>query len=104
MPKRLVICCDGTWNVPDRQDRGQVCPSNVAKLALAVAPRDSEGVEQLVYYGKGVGTGRWDRLRGGAFGWGLSQNIQEAYRFVIERYARLPPLGSPEVVVWRRGG
>ena len=86
MPKRLVICCDGTWNVPDRQDRGQVCPSNVAKLALAVAPRDSEGIEQLVFYGKGVGTGRWDRLRGGAFGWGLSQNIQEAYRFLIEHY------------------
>ena len=86
MAKRLVICSDGTWNIPDRQDRGKVRPSNVAKMALAITPRAADGTEQLVFYGKGVGTGPLDRLRGGAFGWGLSKNIQDAYRFIIEHH------------------
>lgn len=86
MTRRLVICCDGTWNIPDRKDRGKVSPSNVAKMALAVAPHDGEGAEQLVFYDKGVGTEIFDRLRGGAFGWGLSRNIQDAYRFIVDAY------------------
>lgn len=86
MPKRLVVCADGTWNVPDRKDRGEVCPSNVAKLILALEPRDRQGVEQVPLYHKGVGTGRLDRLRGGAVGWGLSAHVQDAYRSVVENY------------------
>ncbi len=86
MPKRLVVCADGTWNVPDRKDRGEVCPSNVAKLILALAPHDSQGVEQVPLYHKGVGTGRFDRLRGGAVGWGLSGHVQDAYRSIVEQY------------------
>lgn len=86
MAKRLVVCCDGTWDVPDHIDRGQLRPSNVAKLALAVAPTDPRGREQPVYYHPGVGTGRFDHLRGGAFAWGLSQNIVDAYRFIIDQY------------------
>ena len=86
MPRRLVICCDGTWNIPDRKDRGKVSPSNVAKIALAVTPRGRDGSEQLVFYDKGVGTEVFDRLRGGVFGWGLSRNIQDAYRFIVDAY------------------
>jgi uncharacterized protein (DUF2235 family) len=84
--KRLVVCTDGTWNIPDKVDRGQVCPSNVVKMTLAVAPHDNDGVKQLVYYGKGVGTGIFDRVRGGAFGWGLSKNVQDAYTFIVDQY------------------
>ncbi len=87
MTKRLVVGTDGTWNVPDRKDRGEVRPSNVVKMVLAVAPRDNHGVEQVVYYGKGVGTGAFERVRGGVLGWGLSRNIQDAYRFIVEQYA-----------------
>lgn len=86
MFKRIVICCDGSWNTPDQKDRGKVRPSNVAKLALAVAPKDDKGIPQLVFYDKGVGTGRYDRLIGGACGWGLSKNIEEAYRFLVDHY------------------
>src|SRR5687767_13034279 len=86
MGKRLVVCCDGTWNVPDKVDRGEVCPSNVAKMALAVAPAAPDGRPQLIFYERGVGTGMWDRLRGGAFGWGLSKHVQDAYRFIVDRY------------------
>lgn len=84
--KRLVVCCDGTWNVPDQRDGGSTCPSNVSKLALAIKPEDDGGIEQRVYYHRGVGTGRFDHLLGGAFGFGLSQNIQDAYRFLMELY------------------
>jgi uncharacterized protein (DUF2235 family) len=37
--KRLVICCDGTWNTPDETNEGQSTPTNVTKVALCVAPQ-----------------------------------------------------------------
>lgn len=87
MPKRIVICCDGTWNSPDQKDRGKTCPSNVAKVALAALTRDARGKEQKIFYDKGVGTGLGlDRLLGGAFGVGLSRNIGDAYRYLVENY------------------
>ena len=84
--KHIVVCCDGTWNTPDHVDRGRVSPSNVVKTALAVAPRRSDGTAQVVHYDRGVGTDWFDHLRGGAFGYGLSANILEAYRFLARRF------------------
>jgi uncharacterized protein (DUF2235 family) len=43
MSKRLVLCCDGTWNTPDQQSGGRPCPTNVTKLALAVADAGDDG-------------------------------------------------------------
>ena len=86
MSKRLVVCCDGTWNVPDRIDRGQLSPSNVVHIALATADRDAEGRRQLVFYDTGVGTRRFEHVLGGAFGFGLSSKVKDAYRFLIETY------------------
>ncbi|WP_255951270.1 DUF2235 domain-containing protein [Streptomyces odontomachi] len=80
MAKNLVVCCDGTWNFAD-----QPSMTNVTKIALAVRPQ-ADGVGQRVYYGSGVGTRRWERLGGGAFGAGLSRNIMDAYRFLIDAY------------------
>lgn len=86
MGKRLVVCCDGTWNTPDQMNDGQPCPTNVTRLALAIAASGSDEVEQRMFYHRGVGTRRWERIRGGAFGMGLSRNVQEAYRFVVDHY------------------
>jgi uncharacterized protein (DUF2235 family) len=86
MPKRLIVCCDGTWNTADQAIAGQARPTNVTKLALSVAATDAAGVRQCVYYHRGVGTSRWQRLRGGAFGFGLSGNVLDAYRFLIDNY------------------
>jgi uncharacterized protein (DUF2235 family) len=86
--KRLVVCCDGTWNTPDRRDGGKFAPSNVVKLARAVQPRAADGTHQIVFYDPGVGTDNvLDRLTGGAFGIGLSRNVQDAYLFLIHNYA-----------------
>ena len=86
MTKRLIMCCDGTWNTPDQQHGGRPRPTNVTKLALAVAPRDPQGVSQRVFYQRGVGTTRWERLRGGAFGFGLSRDVRNTYRFIVRNY------------------
>jgi uncharacterized protein (DUF2235 family) len=84
--KRLVVCCDGTWNTPDQVDGGRPCPTNVTKLARAVADRDDAGVEQRLCYHVGVGSRPGERLRGGAFGFGLSRDVKDAYRWIVENY------------------
>ncbi|WP_432138117.1 DUF2235 domain-containing protein [Streptomyces sp. bgisy154] len=81
MAKRLVVCCDGTWNFADQPSR-----TNVAKVALSVRQGSAGGKEQRTYYHAGVGTRRSERLRGGAFGVGLSRNVADAYRFLVESY------------------
>ncbi len=83
--KRLVVCCDGTWNKPDNDT-----VTNVEKIARTVqtdaAP--AGGVLQLVYYISGVGTSSYeaDRLLGGAFGFGLFHNVIACYRFLAQNY------------------
>ena len=84
--KRLVVCCDGTWNRPDQVNRGVAAPTNVAKFALALADCDADGQTQCLHYEAGVGTRRRERLLGGAFGVGLSRNVRECYRFLVDNY------------------
>lgn len=60
--------------------------TNVARLFLSVRPRAADGVEQVVRYVPGVGTGPLERLRGGVFGFGLSRRVGEAYRFLVDAY------------------
>ncbi len=88
--KRIVICCDGTWNRLDGRR-----PTNVAQLAKAVAPRGDDGAAQVTLHLDGVGAGRGvgpvsrtlDRLAGGLFGAGLMGNVEAAYRFLAFNYA-----------------
>jgi uncharacterized protein (DUF2235 family) len=84
--KRLIVCCDGTWNTPDQLSSGRPSPTHVTRLALAIAPTDSSGVEQRMFYHRGVGTTRWERIRGGAFGLGLSRNVRDCYRFLVANF------------------
>ena len=84
--KRIVLCCDGTWNTPDQTSEGRVTQTNVTKIASSVADRDAAGVRQVVYYQPGVGTSPGERLRGGAFGFGLSSGVQDIYRYIVNNY------------------
>lgn len=92
--RRIVICCDGTWNEPDQADRDKRKPTNITKIARAVLPvmsSDSEGetksVSQIVFYDQGVGTGSfYDKITGGIVGDGLEENILDAYRFLAHNY------------------
>ena len=81
MSKRLIMCCDGTWNTA-----GQRCPTNVPRFRDAIALRAADGTEQRVFYHEGVGTGHWERIRGGAFGFGLSRIVRDTYQYVVENY------------------
>lgn len=85
--KRIIVCMDGTWNKPTQYDRGKRKPTNVVKIARGIEPVCPNGVHQVVYYSEGVGT-QWglDRILGGGFGMGLSQNIIKAYRFIVHNY------------------
>ena len=85
--KRLVICCDGTWNKADQSnDQGEPIPTNVTRIAYRVANRDN-GHSQVIYYDQGVGTGNFfDRVKGGVAGKGLEEHIFEAYRFLVANY------------------
>ena len=90
--KRLVICCDGTWNEPDEKVHGDPAdetePTNVLKVVRGVKPIDRYKVPQIVYYDTGVGTqGFVDKFIGGGLGNGISENIQQAYRFIANNYA-----------------
>ena len=86
--RNLVICLDGTWNTPDQRDRGRQIPSNVVKMARAVATKTTPTQpSQELYYDTGVGTGGiLDRIVGGVTGRGISENIRCAYRWLIEKY------------------
>jgi uncharacterized protein (DUF2235 family) len=89
MGKNLVVCCDGTWNDPDELRDHIAEPTNVAKLALALVSdvEKQEGEQaQLMHYEPGVGTSPDERLIGGAFGYGLSHNIRNGYRFLAQNY------------------
>ncbi len=90
--KRIVLCLDGTWNTADLEAK----ITNVVHLVRAVLPRGRDGVAQVVYYHKGVGTGGpVDRLRGGAFGAGLEQHLKDAYRFLANNYDPGAGTGDP---------
>lgn len=79
----IVICADGTWNRPE-EDTNKDFPTNVLKLARAIAPSDSL-VSQHVFYDWGVGS-YYGAISGGAFGCGIHKNILDGYRYIIQNY------------------
>lgn len=82
MRKRLIICCDGTW-----QTLESAYPTNVVKIAQGVKTFDNQGISQVIYYDEGLGTAnKVDSFLGGSFAVGLSENIQEAYHFLCLNY------------------
>ncbi|MBY0332272.1 MAG: DUF2235 domain-containing protein [Acetobacteraceae bacterium] len=120
MPKRIVLCFDGTWNAPAEKfvglkalhDRAKaLCDAggkpavlqalealdpgpdavetNVCRFYRSIVARQPEKdgagpVGQVRWYDAGVGTNWYDRVAGGAFGLGLSQNLREGYQYLAE--------------------
>lgn len=84
--KRLIVCCDGTWNDADSAAEF----TNVVRIARAIRPidgRSSPAIPQIVYYHSGVGTGdAFERVTGGAVGLGLSRNVRDAYAFLAANF------------------
>ena len=93
--KRIILCFDGTWNDWEGSpDRGKLA-SNVVRFYESVlaeeigprrcAPGKSPQVRTLKWYDAGVGAHWGEKVRG-AFGYGLSRNIMDAYHTVVRNY------------------
>ncbi|UAW99454.1 DUF2235 domain-containing protein [Halopseudomonas nanhaiensis] len=80
--RRLILCLDGTWNSNDKSD----AITNVVKLMRLIPCIGADGISQIVYYDRGVGTGPGDRITGGFSGKGLDEKIIDAYRFLGNNY------------------
>lgn len=86
--KRLIVCCDGTGNeIKENQ-------SNVLKFYRCLK---KDTPQQIAFYDTGVGTisdsGAWSVFKSkakGVFGlmtgYGLDNNILDAYRFIIDHH------------------
>ena len=97
--KRLVVCCDGTWQSQDNE-----IPTNVLKIAQAVRQidqRENNYTPQILYYDQGIGAvpsrgetqsllksvgDSIEKIGGGAFGWWIDEKIEEAYIFLCLNY------------------
>ena len=80
MARRLIVLFDGTWNKVETD-------TNVWRLHELLAPADSAGVAQIALYIAGVGVERGiEHLLGGAFGLGLSGNIEQGYRWLCQQW------------------
>ena len=86
-PKNIVVCCDGTGNQFGTQN------SNVVKLYKTLV----SDATQIAYYHPGVGTMGaraaltgvaqwWTRVLGLAFGYGISDNVADAYQFLMREF------------------
>ena len=86
--KRIIICCDGTWNDPEYHDDEQrVVPGNVLKMLRAIAPVDEQNAQQqILYYHKGSNGGLLQRYLTGATGWGISKVLEDCYLFLCNNY------------------
>ena len=82
--KKIVFCCDGTWNHPKNKDSVSNTDTNVYKLYKALpttatqCPRYDDGV--------GADTSLVEHLLGGAFGEGLFAKIREGYTKIAHDY------------------
>lgn len=84
MGKNIVVCCDGTGNEYGTNN------TNVVEMYEPVI-RDKN---QIAYYDPGIGTfsifGRalgksMGIMMGQAFGYGLTENIEDAYTYLMDR-------------------
>ncbi|KAG9095087.1 hypothetical protein FS749_011123 [Ceratobasidium sp. UAMH 11750] len=90
-PKRIIVCCDGTWQdgIINRQTWMY---SNVLKLARCLNHDDERydpPIPQIVFYQAGIGSEQniYSRYVDGTTGSSLAEKVQEAYAFIAHNYA-----------------
>jgi uncharacterized protein (DUF2235 family) len=79
--KRLVVCSDGTWNTADQR-----YPTNVFKVSRLIPDMPAGGIPQKVFYDPGVGADSILAKLPGVFGYGLEENVNQAYRFLVDNF------------------
>lgn len=86
--KRLAVFLDGTWNTLTNN-------TNVWRLKSLTA----ETADQRVYYCQGVGTQRGESARGGITGWGIDEEIINAYTWLIQNFEEGDEIFISDLVV-----
>ncbi|KAH7140174.1 hypothetical protein B0J13DRAFT_477188 [Dactylonectria estremocensis] len=87
LPKRIIICCDGSWQSAVSGERNTA--SNVTRLARCLkragVDKHDKTWQQIVWYDSGVATTSSfiGNLAEGFTGSGMEGNIIEAYNFVV---------------------
>lgn len=83
MSKRIVLCCDGTWDNTGND-------TNVYKVSDNV----TTSAEQVSFYDDGVGANGTiiEKLAGGALGAGLFQKVKDGYTQVAHMYEQDDPI------------
>jgi uncharacterized protein (DUF2235 family) len=78
-PKRLVIFLDGTTDKSEGN-------TNVWRARSLCALKDKDDREQRIYYAAGVGTQLGEVTRGEVFGYGIDDQVVDAYGWLVENY------------------
>jgi uncharacterized protein (DUF2235 family) len=89
MPKNIIICADGTGN--------KFCNTNTNVVKLYSVLDLTDPMRQIAYYHGGLGTmgapgalsqwsKRWTRVKGLAFGYGLTHDISDSYSFLMDTF------------------
>lgn len=98
MAKKLVVCCDGTWNTARTNTniaRTHEFLAGLVRDPRATPPKDgyttcagraADGGDVHLFYDEGVGAELLRHVVGGGVGVGLSDNVREAYRFLAHAY------------------
>lgn len=84
--KNIVICCDGTGNEYTAYNNTNVVHvfENLVRYGTQIAFYDP-GVGTFDALGRTVGRSL-GTLLGKGFGWGLQENIEDPYRYLMDRY------------------
>lgn len=82
--RKLVVLLDGTAN--DKDDSTNIWQLYNMALVRSLAETTEGGQPVIAYYDKGVGTSPITPISGSALGNGVSINIRQAYRFLVEAY------------------
>ena len=84
--KKIIICADGTWQSPESDS-----VTHILRIARGIAPEDTDGNKQIVFYDWGIGSDS-DALTGGITGKGIDKNILDCDRFLVHNYDPGDPL------------
>jgi hypothetical protein len=79
--KRLAVFMDGTTDTSEGN-------TNVWRARSLCAPHGTDDLEQRVFYSVGVGTRMGEKARGEVFGYGIDDQVIEAYQWLVENYEK----------------
>ena len=74
----IVVFMDGTWSDENAH-------TNVVQIRTRTPGGPDAGAQRICYV-KGVGTGAFDRFRGGILGDGVDDNIRQGYRYIVDHH------------------